>query len=64
MVEDHLRSYHQNRRKFWNWISIGEFPQVFKHANKIPIHKKKEKSNITNHRPVAYYQTFLKFTKN
>ena len=55
MVEDHLRSYHQNRRKFWNWMSVGEFPQEFKHANKIPMHKKKEKSNITNYRPAAYY---------
>ena len=34
------------------FIDIDEFPQVFKHANIIPVHKKKEKSDRTNYRPV------------
>ena len=32
-------------------IDIGEFPQEFKNVNTIPVHKKKEKSDKTNHRP-------------
>ena len=34
-------------------IDIGEFPQEFKNANIIPVHKKKEKSDKTNYRPVS-----------
>ena len=34
-------------------IDIGEFPQVFKNADIIPVHKKKEKSDKTNYRPVG-----------
>ena len=32
---------------------IGEFPQEFKNADIIPVHKKKEKSDKTNYRPVS-----------
>ena len=34
-------------------IDTGEFPQVFKHADITPVHKKKEKSGKTNYRPVS-----------
>ena len=34
-------------------IDIGEFPHKFKHADIIPLHKKKEKSNKTNYRTVS-----------
>ena len=34
-------------------IDIGEFPQEFKNAEIIPVHKKKEKSDKTNCRPVS-----------
>ena len=34
-------------------IDIGEFPQEFQHADIIPVHKKKEKSDKTNYRPVS-----------
>ena len=44
-------------------IDTGEFPQEFKNADIIPVHKKKEKSGkITD--LSAYYQTSLKCTKN
>ena len=33
-------------------IDIGEFPQVFKHADITPLHRKKEKSDKTNYRLV------------
>ena len=32
---------------------IGEFRQVFKDADIIPVHKKKEKSDKTNYRPIS-----------
>ena len=34
-------------------IDIGEFPQESKNADIIPIHKKKQKSDKTNYRPVS-----------
>ena len=34
-------------------IDIGEFQQVFKHAVITPVHKKKEKSDKTNYRPIS-----------
>ena len=33
-------------------IAYGEFPDELKHADVIPVHKKSEKSNKTNYRPV------------
>ena len=35
------------------YIDTGEFPQEFKNADIIPVHKKKEKSDKTNYRPVS-----------
>ena len=37
----------------FNCIYIDEFPQIFKQADVIPVHKKKEKSDKTNYRPVS-----------
>ena len=34
-------------------IHTGEFPQEFKNADIIPVHKKNEKSDKTNYRPVS-----------
>ena len=34
-------------------IDTGEFPQEFKNADIIPVHKKNEKSDKTNYRPVS-----------
>ena len=34
-------------------IDIGEFPQEFKNADIDPIHKKKEKSDKINYKPVS-----------
>ena len=38
---------------FNDTIDIGEFPQVFKHTDITPVHKKKEKSDKTYYRPVS-----------
>ena len=50
-----------NANAFANFISLhfndtidtGEFPQVFKHTDITPVHKKKEKSYKTYYRPVS-----------
>ena len=34
-------------------IANGEFPDEVKHADVIPVHKKNEKCNKTNYRPVS-----------
>ena len=34
-------------------IAYGEFPDELKHADVIPVHKKKERYNKTNCRPVS-----------
>ena len=34
-------------------IAHGEFPDELKHADVIPVHKKNEKRNKTNYRPVS-----------
>ena len=34
-------------------IDIGDYPQEFKNADIIPVHKKKEKSDKNNYRPVS-----------
>ena len=34
-------------------IDISELPQEFKNSDTIPAHKKKEKSDKTNHRPLS-----------
>ena len=34
-------------------IAFGELPDELKHADVIPVHKKNEKCNKTNYRPVS-----------
>ena len=41
-------------------IDTGEFPQEFKNADIIPLHKKKEKSDKTNYRPVSILPNLCK----
>ena len=41
-------------------IDNGEFPQVFKHAGITLVHKKKEKSDKTNYRPVGILSNLCK----
>ena len=43
-------------------LENGEFPWVFKHADVVPVHKKKIKINKANYRP-TFFLTCLKFIK-
>ena len=49
---------------FNSCIDEGEFPSELKHADIVPIHKKKDKRDIGNYRPVTYYLIILKYMKN
>ena len=59
--DSHIKIIKMNSDIFANFIclhfnyciDIGEFPQEFKNADIIPVHKKKEKSDKTNYRPVS-----------
>ena len=42
----------------------GEFPSELKHANIVPIHKKKDKSDISNYRPVSILSNYSKVYEN
>ena len=42
-------------------ISIGEFPNELKRADVIPVHKKKDKCDKTNYRPVSILLNISKF---
>ena len=41
-------------------IDEGEFSSELKHANIVPIHKKKDKSDKSNYRPVSILSNYLK----
>ena len=41
-------------------IAYGEFPDELKHADVIPVHKKNEKCDKTNYRPVGILTNILK----
>ena len=46
-------------------IDIDKFPQVFKHADIIPVHKKKEKKkDKTSYRTISILQNPSKTYKN
>ena len=45
---------------FNNSINNGKFPQLFKHATVIPIHKKGPKDEISNYRPISLLNVFSK----
>ena len=45
---------------FNSCIDEGEFPSELKHADIVPIHKKKDKSDISNYRPVSILSNYSK----
>ena len=45
---------------FNNSINNGKFPQTFKHATVVPIHKKGSKYELSNYRPISLLNTFSK----
>ena len=45
-------------------IAYGEFPDELKHAGVIPVHKKNEKCDKTNYRPVSILTNISKFVRN
>ena len=44
-------------------IAYGEFPDELKHADVIPVHKKNEKCNKINYRPVSILTNISKIYK-
>ena len=45
---------------FANCLSCGVFPQIWKHANVVPVHKKNEKNVKKNYRPISLLPIFGK----
>ena len=45
-------------------IANGEFPDELKYADVIPFHKKNEKCNKTNYRPMSILTNILKIYEN
>ena len=41
-------------------IRSGNFPNIFKHATVIPIHKKDSTAELTNYRPISLLNCFSK----
>ena len=48
---------------FNNCVDKGVFPDDLKHADVIPGHKKKDKSDKTNYRPVSMLRNISKCEK-
>ena len=48
---------------FDNILATGVFPKQWKKANVTPIHKKNDKQDVTNYRPISLLPIFLKFSK-
>ena len=51
---------------FSNCLRDGVFPNDWKKANVIPVHKKRNKQLVSNYRPVLYHfcRFLLNFSKN
>ena len=49
---------------FENCLSQGIFPEMWKRANIVPVHKKNEKNLKTKYRPIFFYQSLAKFWKS
>ena len=47
-------------KSFNSRIDKGEFPAELKHANIVPIHKKKDKSDKSNYKPVSIFSNYSK----
>ena len=45
---------------FENCLRCGVFPQLWKHANVVPVHKKNEKNLKANFRPISLLSIFGK----
>ena len=45
---------------FNSFIAYGEFPDILKHADVIPVHKKNEKCGKTNYRPASILTSISK----
>ena len=49
---------------FTNCLKRGIFPQIWKHANVVPVHKKNQKNVKANYRPMALLPAFGKVLEN
>ena len=49
---------------FNSGIAEGEFPSEFKHANIVPNHKKDDKSDKSNYRPLSILSNYSKVYEN
>ena len=49
---------------FINCLRRGIFPEIWKHANVVPVHKKKEKNVKENYRPISLLPIFGKIPEN
>ena len=49
---------------FTNCLRRGIFPQIWKHANVVPVHKKNEKNVKANYRPISLLPVFGKILEN
>ena len=45
---------------FMSCLRDGTFPDIWKHANVVPVHKKNEKNVKTNYRPISLLPIFGK----
>ena len=45
---------------FQNILDTGRFPELWKLANVIPVHKKKDKQIVENYRPISLLPLFSK----
>ena len=49
---------------FTNCLRRGLFPEIWKHANVVPVHKKHEKNLKGNYRPISLLPILGKYLKN
>ena len=49
---------------FTNCLRHGIFPQIWKHANVVPVHKKNQKNVKANYRPISLLPVFGKILEN
>ena len=49
---------------FMNCLRRGIFPEIWKYANVVPVHKKNEKNVKGNYRPISLLPIFGKILEN